>query len=233
MYRQTNEPFVGIFTVDCPALLIRDLELMRHILIKDFNSFTDRNFAPDPEIEPLASHGLFCLTGDKWRNLRGKLTSAFSISRIKNMFYLVEQCAEPMNKILTRHAENNEPLDVKDFMARYTTDVISTCVFGVTGNAINDPNWDFYHIGRSVFKTSPLDSVKSGLLIFAPWFVKLFGIHMINDSIYDAIRKSIWTAIDLRQKNNIVRNDFIDLLLQIREKSLAEDCRNDESVLCK
>lgn len=42
LYKKTSEPFVGIYGVLRPMLLVRDPELVRHILVKDFNSFTDR-----------------------------------------------------------------------------------------------------------------------------------------------------------------------------------------------
>lgn len=42
LYRSTNEPFIGIYTILHPVLLIRDPELIRSVLVKDFQHFTDR-----------------------------------------------------------------------------------------------------------------------------------------------------------------------------------------------
>lgn len=42
MYYQTNEPFIGIYGAIRPTLLIRDLHLIRRVLIKDFQHFVDR-----------------------------------------------------------------------------------------------------------------------------------------------------------------------------------------------
>lgn len=41
-YQQTDEPFIGIYSIFRPILLLRDPELIRQILIKDFSYFTDR-----------------------------------------------------------------------------------------------------------------------------------------------------------------------------------------------
>ena len=38
----SDKPYVGIFTFDKPILLIRDLELVKNILVKDFQNFIDR-----------------------------------------------------------------------------------------------------------------------------------------------------------------------------------------------
>lgn len=42
LYQSTNEPFVGIYSILRPILLVRDPELIRSILVKDFSHFTDR-----------------------------------------------------------------------------------------------------------------------------------------------------------------------------------------------
>lgn len=42
VYHSTEEPFIGIYSVFRPILLIRDPQLIRQILIRDFLFFTDR-----------------------------------------------------------------------------------------------------------------------------------------------------------------------------------------------
>lgn len=45
LYKNSKEPFVGIYGFLWPFLLVRDPELIRSILIKDFPSFTDRMYS--------------------------------------------------------------------------------------------------------------------------------------------------------------------------------------------
>lgn len=42
VYNQTTEPYIGFYGVFRPILLVRDPKLIRSILVKDFNNFTDR-----------------------------------------------------------------------------------------------------------------------------------------------------------------------------------------------
>lgn len=42
IYRNTNEPYVGIYGILRPMLVVRDPELIRKILVKDFAHFPDR-----------------------------------------------------------------------------------------------------------------------------------------------------------------------------------------------
>lgn len=42
IYRNTDEPFIGIYTIFAPILLVRDPKLIHAILVNDFSYFTDR-----------------------------------------------------------------------------------------------------------------------------------------------------------------------------------------------
>lgn len=44
IYKNTDEPFVGIYGLVWPILLVRDPQAIRNILIKDFDYFTDRTY---------------------------------------------------------------------------------------------------------------------------------------------------------------------------------------------
>lgn len=55
----------GVFKFGQPTLLIRDPELVKTVLVKDFNSFHDNDFQSDPEVDPLFGRNPFVLTGDR------------------------------------------------------------------------------------------------------------------------------------------------------------------------
>jgi cytochrome P450 family 6 len=51
----TDKPYVGIFSFDKPTLLIRDLKLMKNILVKNSQSFVDRVITLDEELDPYSA----------------------------------------------------------------------------------------------------------------------------------------------------------------------------------
>jgi cytochrome P450 len=81
---------VGIFSFDKPSLLIRDLELVKNILMKEFQNFADRTFSVEQKFDPLFGKNLAVLKGKLWHHLRTNLNPVFNPRKMKMMFYLVD-----------------------------------------------------------------------------------------------------------------------------------------------
>jgi cytochrome P450 family 6 len=97
MYNEhSDKPYVGIFSFDKPSLLIRDLELVKNILVKDFRKFMDRTISTEEELDPLLTNTLPLLKGQLWRHLRANLTPVFTSRKMKLMFYLVDFCGKEL-----------------------------------------------------------------------------------------------------------------------------------------
>jgi hypothetical protein len=106
---------VGIFSFDKPSLLIRDPDLVKNIIVKDFQNFMDRTFSVDDTFDPLVSKNLGSLKGQIWRHLRTNLTAPFSLRKIKMMFYLVDICGKELAYCLEKATAGGK------LPARYST----------------------------------------------------------------------------------------------------------------
>lgn len=72
------------------------------------------------------------------------------------MFPLVKACGEKLRQVIDQISPN-EPFDVKDLAARYTTDVIGSCAFGIETNSLENPNTEFRVMGKEVLKFRYID----------------------------------------------------------------------------
>lgn len=149
LYRKTTEPFIGMFGVTRPMLMVRDPELLRLIFIKDFNHFMDRGVYIDEKHDPLSGH-LFAMNGEKWRNLRSKLTPAFTSGKLKAMMTTLLNSGDILQKYVGEAAKNGNVIDVRDITANFTTDIIASVAFGLETNSFHNPDNDFRHYGRKV-----------------------------------------------------------------------------------
>ncbi|XP_050352041.1 cytochrome P450 6B7-like [Nymphalis io] len=118
-----NEKVVGFFRSTSPELVIRDPELVKRILITDFQHFHDRGFNKyKKSTEPLLKN-LFFADGDLWKLIRKGFSQSFSTGKIKTMFSIITDRAENLQLQATKMAEL-EYYDMRELIARYTTDFI-------------------------------------------------------------------------------------------------------------
>lgn len=82
IYDSSSGPFIGVYSLLQPVMVIRDPELIRTILIKDFASFPYRGWYVNEDVDPMA-HNMLVQNGDSWRNSRSKLSPTFTSGRLK------------------------------------------------------------------------------------------------------------------------------------------------------
>lgn len=120
MYHEfsSSVKYGGYFNFLNPSLIVRDPELIKKILTKDFAYFMNRNSSAINEKDSLTLH-LFNLSDERWRILRHKLTPVFTSGKIKYMFNLMKECSEELVQVIDELVDRNESFEIKDIMARY------------------------------------------------------------------------------------------------------------------
>lgn len=68
-----GQPFGGYFRVRNPVLIIRDADLLRTMLVRDFNSFHDNLFPINEDLDPIFARNPFILTGERCVGIFPKL----------------------------------------------------------------------------------------------------------------------------------------------------------------
>uniref|UniRef100_A0A2S2NM21 Putative Cytochrome p450 n=1 Tax=Schizaphis graminum TaxID=13262 RepID=A0A2S2NM21_SCHGA len=200
-----------------PYLMILDPELINHVLIKDFSTFSNRGVYSDFSANPL-SDNMFFMENPQWKTIRSKLSPAFTSAKLKIMYDQIKECSKIlMENIKKDLKENNNQIEVRDIMGKYSTDVIGTCAFGLKLNAISDDKSAFRKYGKSIFIPSLRTLFRELCLMISPALLKVVRFKDFpNDAtvfFFDAFKETI----EYRLENKIVRNDFVNYLLQARK----------------
>jgi cytochrome P450 family 6 len=106
----SDKPYVGIFSFDKPSLLIRELELVKNILVKDFPNFEDRIFSFEDKYDPLFGKSIPVLKGQVWRHIRTNLTPVYTSRKMKMMFYLVDTSSKELAESLEKTTSDGKLL---------------------------------------------------------------------------------------------------------------------------
>lgn len=226
--RKKGYKHMGAYLFARPAYVAIDTEVIKHILLKDFSYFMNRRSYHNEKGDPLSAH-LFSLEGEKWKNLRQKLTPTFTTGQLKYMFSTLADCAKNLEAYLEKNV--NEPLNVKEILCRFTTDVIGSCAFGIECNTLENPDSDFRKYGKLVFEQSFAGALK--LLItttFPPEFLRFINFKSTNPGVAKFFMNVVKDVVSHRETNNVHRKDFMDLLLQLKNRGTltTSDSKNND-----
>lgn len=146
----SNERYLGFYIFHKPVLLIRDYELIKHIMIKDFNVFADRGFGDDKD--SLAMVNLLSVRHPRWKYMRSKITPSLTGQKIKTMIPLIMERNKPLIEQIEslEESDGSAELEVKDLSCKYTSDLIASLAFGVTTNSFNNQENSFYDAGTII-----------------------------------------------------------------------------------
>ncbi|XP_055531477.1 probable cytochrome P450 6d5 [Wyeomyia smithii] len=210
-------PFVGVYVSFRPALMVNDTELIKDITVRDFDHFHDRGLHVNEQKDPLSGH-LFALGGEKWRDHRAKLTPTFTSGRLKEMFPIMLEIGQVLQDHVGKRVHTEKVLEMREVMARFTTDVIASVGFGIKIDSINDKNETFREMGIRVFAHTLKNMLRLGSTIFTPKMNAIFGFKFVDQEVEDFMISIVRDTLEYREKNNVIRKDMMQLLLQLRNR---------------
>ncbi|XP_055696565.1 probable cytochrome P450 6a23 [Lutzomyia longipalpis] len=213
--------FGGMYYFTEPVAIAVDLELIKNIFIRDYQYFADRGLYMNEKDDPLSGH-IFALTGQRWKNLRNKFSPTFSSGKIKMMQETINAVAKELQNYLEPIAQRSEVVEIKDIMSRFTIDVIGSCAFGVECNSLKNPNAEFKRIGKRVFDYSGLEFLRAYFLTMFPNLGRALRMKFNKEDVSEFFMRILRETTEYREKNNIKRNDFLSLLMQIMKTGKLE-----------
>lgn len=219
LYENTKEPFIGVYEICRPILLARCPQIVRSIMVKDSAHFLSRGFHSNDNFDPMLGQCFALPAANKWKEVRGKLTPAFTSSKLKAIFPILVDNGTKLQQHLHKLANNGEILNLHDIAARYATNTIASAGFGIDVDTIKNPENDFRKIGRKIFEPSLSNRVRLILGLSAPAMMNVFGGNAIDNNAKGFIKTLVKENAECREHNNINRKDFFEQLTQLNNNT--------------
>ncbi|KAJ2939829.1 hypothetical protein O0L34_g18023 [Tuta absoluta] len=231
-FKFPEERFVGRFEFTKPLLIVKDLELIKRITIKDFEHFLDHRVFVNTDADPLFGRNLFSMKGQEWKDMRSTLSPAFTSSKIRLMVPFMVNVGDQMilnlKKEMKESGTSHLDLETKDLMTRYACDVIASCAFGLKVDSHSNRKNDFYTQGlnASTFKFKQL------MLFFIstsfPWLMNLLKLKLFGVEAQHFFRNLVMSTMQERDKYNITRPDMIHILMEAKKGKLLHDEKTED-----
>ncbi|KAK4873034.1 hypothetical protein RN001_015063 [Aquatica leii] len=214
--------FGGFYFLTWPILVPIDLDLIKKILITDFEHFTNHTIFGE-DYDPMSQH-LLSLKGTEWKKMRSKLAPAFTTSKNKMLFDTVLKCVDNFLKVLDEAAATNKEVDIKELSSRLSADVIASCAFGFEANSLKNSNPEVRNIAMDLFRPSARNTIILLIALIKPKVLSFFKIKLTEKRVAKFFTNLMKETVTYRETNKVIRQDFIHLLLQIKNNvKITED----------
>lgn len=207
--------YFGIFIVDKPVLVLRDPELVRTVLVKDFNQFANRTTMVKQD-QPIYANGLFFGKDNIWKSLRHQLTKAFTSGKLKQIVPLMLEVCDDLRSYLTQESSKGNFIEAKELCSRYSVDVITSYAYGIKANSFKAKNPEFMAMGYSFFALDFVGGIRQSLTLFAPEVANLLKIKVVGQDVTNFLTNTLLHTLNEREKSQNKRNDRIDLVIEIK-----------------
>ncbi|XP_077296728.1 cytochrome P450 9e2-like [Arctopsyche grandis] len=193
-----NASYVGLYKLWTPAILLRDPELIRNILVKDFQSFSRNDFEMDPKVDPIITANIFSQSGELWKNNRAAWTASMTSNKIKNAFEKINEKCNVMIDHIKKHIKEkpNEAMEPTRLSLNFFTDAVVSSVLGLEFNSFTA-------------KENPYQKVSNAFLAPTFWFGLLTMIFIVSPSLARFLR--------LRMVPKHIENELVEMARKVYE----------------
>nr|QYA71966.1 cytochrome P450 [Anoplophora glabripennis] len=199
-----------------PIYVPVDPEIIKRVLISDFENFPNHGFHIS-ESEPMSGH-IMNMENAKWRSLRAKYPAAFTSAKMRKMFVIMEKMTKQLIENLEPHAVSGKSLDIKNELSRFTTDVISSCAFGLDTKTMKRENEELLKRGRHFFDDQW--NVYTNTLVFTVprYILKKFNFRLMPKEFETYFQDMFREVLNYRKGKQLNRGDIADVLVRLTEK---------------
>lgn len=213
-------PVGGVYMYIKPFAVITDLDLLKQIMIKDFQFFSNRVAYFNEEDDPLSAH-VINLEGEPWKNMRNKISPVFASSKLKMMFEALADISGKLVAVIQKETAKNESLGIGDVLSRFVTDALGSTEFGIDCNALEDKHSKFYEMALKDFAS--FSFLKRMFLGTFRDLGRKLHLSTTDKEIGDFYTDVLEKTIKYRKENpQVQREDLMSLLIKLTNSSRSD-----------
>lgn len=149
-----------------------------------------------------------------------KLTPTFTSGKMKSMFEIIDMMGDKLVKVVENATSTSSKVEIHEHLARFTTDNISNVAFGLDSNSLEDPDSAFRKHGKEVLDLDALGFLKFFFTSSFPELSRKMHLTCNKKSVINFFYNTFKENVEHRERNNIVRKDFLQILLELKKQAI-------------
>uniref|UniRef100_A0A0B7B6B8 Cytochrome P450 n=1 Tax=Arion vulgaris TaxID=1028688 RepID=A0A0B7B6B8_9EUPU len=225
----------GIYFFRAPTLVITDPDVLKQVLIKDFNNFPDRYFIGEGNLQQrIIKKSVFFEEGAAWKRIRRIMSPTFTSGKLKLLTHYMNLTAQRLGENLKQCSEDGTMAEAKKMFGAFTLDVICGTAFGLDTNSQQNFEGPFIQHAKHMLtfkKTLQLVLSSAGVFPIIGSIFKWFGIGFFNNIDVKFFEKNISAIIHNRKTHPDAHQnmDFLQLLMEA-EDDVSEEFIGDKKL---
>lgn len=119
-------------------------------------------------------------------------------------------------------------IEMREFTAKFTTDVIGSCAFGLQFNSMSDESSDFRKMGRKVLQPSKISAFSKLVRVFFPTMFRILNLRTFPKEVNNFFLSMVSETLKHRQAHKIHRVDFLQMLVDLRDSKEQPNPESDK-----
>ncbi|XP_073984737.1 probable cytochrome P450 28d1 [Rhodnius prolixus] len=223
-----DEPAVGVFKLRSPQLMLRDIDLIKTVCNKEFNSFRNHELKLNSEFNEVAASNPFLATGEKWKRLRNLHAAILSTGKLRLVYpYMLNVC-----KLMVDYLEQqeNQDLEAKSLAMLYSTDILARCLFSMKINSFINTSQEIHKVVVAYFNRRTFFNASLMFLSLIPCPNYLLRFRHSTKGATDCLTKIIKDLFENPTDDNSLPKNLVQLMahesLSSAYKSTYEELAN-------
>lgn len=221
LYEENKTPFLGFYILNQPIVIVNDPIIIKQVVISDFNSFSDHTVPYRTPADMIGTSTLFTTKNPTWKTIRSKLSPFFSSGKLKQMICLMNDVAAEFRDFITEESSHSIRTETKEMCAKYATDVISSCAFGVNSHCFHREKSEFRTCAKRLFNWSNfIRRFSFSAYFIMPSLASALGLKFWEPVAANFLKNFFWHSVQEREKSDFVRHDLIDMLIKLKNDEI-------------
>ncbi|KAK0072324.1 hypothetical protein PV325_011549 [Microctonus aethiopoides] len=209
---------IGFYNFHVPGLIIRDPELIKTVMLTEFNNFDKNTSSLDPHLEPLLTTNPFFTSGLEWKTNRAILVNALSGCRLKHIALQLQTVCDKFSNYIeeqTSMSDGNFSVNIKQLMSCFTAEFVAIAAFGIDGKSFTNESETFAQTVKSMFPPVGAGEIIGITTFFLPFLAKILRIRFMPKNIDNYFRQIINCVLQHREDTGEIAQDFLQKVVEL------------------